>query len=108
MVSLMAASNSYAVVSPEGRGTASRGVERRPLPSLDGRRLGFVWDHMFHGDHLFDVLTDQIRQAWPTVRIVPHERFGNIHGPNETAVIGSLADRFREWRIDAAIVGVGA
>lgn len=102
----------YAVVSPSGRRAAV--AERTPLaprlPDLSGRTVAFVWDHVFKGDRMFDLFRDEATRRFPGVRFVAHEEFGNIHGnrQEEEEAVALLPQRLRAYRVDAAVVGVGA
>ena len=54
------AAPSYDVVWPG----APLGIERRELAprldTLDGKRIGFLWDYVFRGDELFPVLEREL------------------------------------------------
>jgi hypothetical protein len=88
-----------------GRHAAQRLAPR--LASLDGARIGFVWDDMFRGDELFPVLAAELSRRYPAIEIVGYEHFGNIHGPDEKAVVGRLGDELRRRQVDAIICGNG-
>ena len=97
----------FAVLSPEGVAQAIEQILPAPrLASFDGRTVAFVWDSMFKGDTMFEILAQQLRGVAPDVRFVGHEVFGDIHA-DHTAV-ADLPDRLREWSVDAAIVGICA
>jgi hypothetical protein len=74
--------------------------------SLEGRRIGFLWDYIFHGDEMFDEVKAQL--ADEDVAFVDYESFGNIHGHDERDVIKRLPGILRETRVDSVIVAVGA
>jgi hypothetical protein len=78
------------------------------LPTLDDRRVAFVWDEIFRGDEMFAVLTDALRARWPRVVFVGHEHFGNPEQRDGKAVIDALPGRLHEHHVDAVIAGVGA
>lgn len=80
------------------------------LPDLDGRRVAFVWDHVFKGEEMFGHFRTAAAKEFTDVEFVPHPTFGNIHGTTveEHDAVAKLAARLREHRIDAAVVGVGA
>jgi hypothetical protein len=88
-----------------------RGTQRTPLApriaTLDGRRIGFVWDYMFRGEEVFPALADELTRRYPGVEVVGYEAFGNVHGPDEAAVVGQLPAALRKERIDAVVVGNG-
>jgi len=96
----------YDVVWPK----SPLGVQRRRraprLDDLRGRRVAFVWEYMFRGDELFPELERLLRDDFG-VEVVPYEVFGNTHGPDADAVLATLPDLLRDWRVDAAVSGVG-
>lgn len=80
-----------------------------PRPDdLNGKTVAFVWDYVFRGDEMFPIIESALRAYYPDVNFVSFEAFGNIHGHDEPAVFEALPDRMREYRVDAALVGVGA
>jgi hypothetical protein len=100
----------FDVVSPLGRGRAAVGVEHRPLDTLDGKTVGFIWDYLFKGDEMFAAIERAVSAEHPDARFVDYPNFGNIHGssPDERANIGAIAARIREANVDAVVVAVGA
>lgn len=88
-----------------------RGVQRRRpatrLTSLDGARVGFVWDYMFRGEEIFPVVADALTARFPGVQIVGYDTFGNIHGPDEVALVEAMPGTLDEHSIDAVVVGNG-
>jgi hypothetical protein len=97
----------FAVFWPRAR----RHVGVRPLaPRLDtltGKRVACLWDYLFKGDRVFDLLEERLGAQFPGVRFVSWREFGNTHGTGERAVLASLPARFRELGVDAAISGMG-
>ncbi len=88
-----------------------RGVQVRRradrVPSLDGARVAFLWDHLFRGDELFPILADELRRRFPTIEIVDHTEFGNLHGADEKVRVGRLPDDLRTRGVDAVVSGMG-
>jgi hypothetical protein len=78
------------------------------LDTLDGKRVGFLWDYLFRGDHMFEELEDALRREYPTVTFVDYEAFGNIHGADEDEVIDRLPIVLRRTGVDSVIAAVGA
>lgn len=97
----------YEVVWPR----SPRGVQRRRraarLDDLTGKRVAFLWDHLFRGDELFPVLGDELRRRYPGVEIVDHTEFGNLHGGDEKVRVGRLPDDLRNRGVDAVVSGMG-
>jgi len=101
----------YDVLSPLGRTpVAAPAALADRLESLSGRRIAFVWDHVFHGDRMVERFERHADAQSLGLTLVPHERFGNIHGnaAEEHEAVDLLPRRLRDQRVDAAVVGVGA
>jgi hypothetical protein len=98
----------YDVVWPLGR-SATVNVPLNPrLPVPDGKKIGFVWDYVFRGDEMFELIAAELKHRFPTLEFIAYPQFGNIHGSDEREVIARLPDRLREEGVDAVIIGVGA
>lgn len=83
---------------------------RRPADRLDtlaGKRIGFAWDYLFRGEELFPVLAGELRRRFPGLEIVGHETFGNLHGPQEHALVAALPDTLARHGVDAVVSGNG-
>ena len=97
----------YDVVTPrpplgvQARNTAAR------LNTLEGKRIGFVWDYMFRGEEIFPALERALRERFPDIEVVGYDTFGNIHGPDEKALIAGLPTVMSQHLVDAVIVGNG-
>ena len=96
----------YAVVWPKSPLGVQRGRHAPRLDDLPGKRIAFVWEYMFRGDELFPELERYLRDTYDC-EIVGYEAFGNTHGPDEAAVVAVLPQKLRDWRVDAAVSGVG-
>ena len=77
------------------------------LATLEGARIGFLWDHLFRGDELFPVLDEELVQRYPGIEIVGHEVFGNTHGADEHERIAALPGELAARRVDAVVSGMG-
>lgn len=91
--------------------TAPTGTAAVPaMADLDGRTVAFLWDHLFKGPEMFDLVAESLRAEYPTMSFVGHEAFGNIHatGAEEARVLAEIPDKLRQWGIDAAVLAVGA
>lgn len=97
----------YEVVWPK----SPLAVQTRPLAerpdTLEGKRVGFLWDFLFRGHELFPVIEKELQNRFAGIEIVGYDEFGNTHGGDEAAVIAALPNRFRDHRIDAVVSGVG-
>ena len=101
-------SDSLDVLWPGGQSAvpAIRPAERPP--TLDGKRIGFLWDHMFRGDEIFPMLEGQLRDDFADVEFVGFDQFGSTFGGDEHAVLAALPERLEALRVDAVISGIGA
>ena len=104
---LVAMEPNYDVVWPKSPRGAQRHRAATRLATLDGARIGFVWDYMFRGEEIFPVIAEELRRRHPGVEIVGYDTFGNIHGPQEHALVEALPGTLDEHGIDAVVVGNG-
>lgn len=101
----------YEVLWPLGRHAGAAPTDLAPRSvDLAGKRVAFVWDHVFKGDLMFARFIRAAEARYPGMSFVDHPEFGNIHGTTaeEHDAVERLPARLREHRIDAAVVGVGA
>jgi len=106
---MIAPEQTFSVVWPGARATPQEQLlGHAGLQQLDGKTVAFVWDYMFRGDEMFELVARQIASQATGVRFIGPDVFGDIHGPEEREVVSALADRMRQYAVDAAIVGVGA
>jgi hypothetical protein len=78
------------------------------VTGLANKTVAFVWDHLFRGDEMFDLIRCSLASRFEGVRFVRHEEFGNVHGPDEREVVRALPEKLRALGVDAAVVAVGA
>ena len=82
---------SYDVVWPG----ALSGIEHRDLAprldTLEGKRIGFLWDYLFRGDELFPVLERELAARYEGATLVGSETFGNTHGDCTAAPVEPLS-----------------
>ena len=92
-----------------GGESAARPIEPAPRPaSLDGRRVGFLWNHMFRGEEIFPLVAERLEAEFQGVELVGFDAFGSTFGAGEHAVIDALPSRLRGLGVDAVISGIGA
>ena len=88
-----------------------RQVELQPLAkrldTLEGKTIAQLWDFVFRGDEVYALLEEGLRSRYPNIRWVSYKEFGSTHGGDEREVVASLARKFRELKVDAAISGMG-
>jgi hypothetical protein len=75
---------------------------------LGGRRIGFIWDYVFHGDVMFEEIQRELSARFEDITFVGHETFGNTHGHDEVEVLERLPELLRSTEVDSVILGVGA
>jgi len=98
----------YSVVAPVGRPTREQIVINSRLPEPDGKRVAFIWDHVFRGNEIFELVEGSLREQFPTMEFVPFTAFGNIHGEHERDAMADIPEVLRATKTDAVIAGVGA
>ena len=79
-----------------------------PLPSLGKARIAVLWDSLFRGDVCFEAVAEEVGKRHEGTVFVGYAEFGDFHGRNEERVLAELPGRLEEYRIDAAVIGVGA
>jgi hypothetical protein len=90
---------------------AARG-QARPLaprpPSLEGRRIAFLWDFLFRGDEICVVVEDELRKRFAGISFMGWQEIGNIHGGDERQIVAALPARLKAAGVDAVITSVAA
>jgi hypothetical protein len=98
---------SYEVVWPSSR----RGIQPHRaatrLETLEGKRIGFLWDYLFRGDELFPILEKELTNEFPGLEVIGYDEFGNTHGGNEAETIEGLPTALAQRQIDAVVSGMG-
>jgi len=76
------------------------------LSSLEGKTVAQLWDQLFKGDVVFDVLEEGLKQRIPGIKFVSWRDFGSTHGGEEKEVLARLPQRLKELGVDAVISGM--
>lgn len=76
------------------------------LASLEGKTVAQLWDYLFLGDQVFELLEEGLKAQFPGVRFVSWREFGSTHGGEEKAALAALPQRFKELGVDAVISGM--
>jgi len=76
------------------------------LASLQGKTVAQLWDQLFKGDVVFELLEEALKARFPDVKFVSWREFGSTHGGEEKAALAALPGRFRELGVDAVISGM--
>ena len=97
----------YEVLWPRSpRQQKVRALARRP-DTLNGKTVAQVWDYLFKGDQIFELLEEGLKKRFPGVKFVSWKEFGSTAGKDEREVVAALPQRFRELGVDAVISGMG-
>lgn len=96
-----------AVVWPGGSSTARRQSLAPRISTLEGKRIGFLWDYLFRGEEVFEILQQGLIARYPKVEFVGYEAFGSTYGVDERKVLDRLPAKLRDLGIEAVISGVG-
>ncbi|MEU7818442.1 hypothetical protein [Pseudonocardia sp. NPDC049154] len=100
----------FEAVWPLGR-TVLDAVEAGERPTqLGGRRVAYLWDELFRGPEMFEVISEVARERHGDVEFVEWETFGNFHASaaEEKRVLGELPELLRAHRVDLVVAAVGA
>ena len=97
----------YEVVWPRSERRLGVKALARRLDGLEGKTIAQLWDFLFRGDEVFELLEEGLKQRYPGVRFVGWREFGSTHGADEREILASLPQRFKAMGVDAAISGMG-
>jgi len=89
---------------------APRQMQQRKIAprvsSLDGKTVAQLWDFLFRGDKIFELLEEGLKARYPGIRFVSWREFGSTHGGEERAALALLPERFKALGVDAVISGM--
>jgi hypothetical protein len=97
----------FEVVWPLGRRIEAKARLTAGLADLNGKTVVELWDGVFRGDEIYPVLREELKKAYPDVKIVPYEAMGIPFGEIKDYV-KKLPAFLRANGADAVIAGVGA
>lgn len=95
-----------AIVWPLGRRQRIETVFADRLDDLSGKTIAEIWSYMWGGDVAFALIREALKRRYPDITIIPYTEFGNIHGPDENAVVAGLGEALKQRGVDAAILGI--
>jgi hypothetical protein len=98
----------FEVVWPRGKKAYADSDTVARVGDLSGKTVAAVWDYLFRGDEMFEIVSKQLAARYPGIRFVPHEAFGNVHGSKQRELVATLAEKLRLHEVDAVITSVGA
>jgi len=76
------------------------------LDNLEGKTVAQLWDQLFKGDVVFDLLEEGLKNRYPGIRFVSWRDFGSTHGGEEREVLAALPQRLKALGVDAVISGM--
>jgi len=76
------------------------------LESLEGKTVAQLWDQLFKGDVVFDLLEEGLKARFPGIRFVSWREFGSTHGGEEKEALAALPRRLKDLGVDAVISGM--
>lgn len=100
----------YEVVWPLGRRVFGEVEEHARPADLDGMTVAYLWDELFRGPEMFEIISEVARERYGDVSFVGWEEFGNFHASaaEEKRVLGELPELLRAHRVDLVVAAVGA
>lgn len=98
----------YDVVWPLGKPAYAARAPNQRVADLSNKVIGETWDYLFRGEEWFPILREELAKRYPGIRFVTYDTFGNLHGPNQRALIAKVPALLAEHKIDAVISGIGA
>lgn len=98
----------FQVVSPAAPATSKEKNVAKPLPDLNGKVIGELWNWAFRGDETFPLIEEELKSLYPDIKIISYKEFGNFHDPtHEAKMMAELPDKLKAAGVDAVIVGNG-
>lgn len=98
----------YSVVWPLGRKAFAESDTVRRVDDFSGKTVAAIWDYLFRGDEIFDIVSKKLAARFPGMRFVPYTVFGNTHGSEQRKLVAEVPAKLAEHRVDAVISLVGA
>jgi hypothetical protein len=102
----------YEVVSPLGEPVVNRIAMAPRLNTLEGKRIGEIWNGGFRGDESFPMIGKMLRERYPTLKLIPYTEFplvtiASLHPEKKEKTLEDLRTKIKEKGCDAAIIGNG-
>jgi hypothetical protein len=76
------------------------------LETLEGKTVAQLWDELFKGDVVFELLEEGLRKRYPGVNFVSWREFGSTHGGREHEALAALPQKLRARGVDAVMSGM--
>lgn len=77
------------------------------LDTLDGKTVCQLWDFLFRGDEVFELLESGLKERYPNVNFISWKEFGSTHGSDEREILANLPAKMKSLGVDAVISGMG-
>ena len=77
------------------------------LGSLEGKTVAQLWDFVFRGDEVYELLEEGLKARFPGVRFVSWREFGCTHGGKEKEALAALPARFKKLGVDTIRLETG-
>jgi hypothetical protein len=97
----------YQVVWPRGQKTSKTKSLSKRLDTLNGKTVGLLWDYVFRGEEIFNIIQNRLPMKFPGIKFVSYDNFGNIHDRDEVRVLAELPAKLEKYGCDAVISAVG-
>lgn len=103
----------YEAVSPLGEPVARTTPMAPRLETLEGKRIGEIWNGGFRGDETFPLIERLLRERYPTVTFVPYPEFSlttiaSLHPEQKAATLARVRTELLAKGCDAVLAGNGA
>lgn len=92
---------------PRARRTVEMKSLATKLATLEGKRIAFLWDYLFRGDEIFEIVKRELLKRFPDISFVDYETFGSTHGDDERQVLAALPEKLKQLQVDAVVSGMG-
>jgi hypothetical protein len=76
------------------------------LETLEGKTVAQLWDELFKGDIVFELLEEGLKKRYPKIKLVSWREFDSTHGGNEKAALAALPQKLRDFGVDAVMSGM--
>ena len=76
------------------------------LDDLEGKTVAQLWDQLFKGDVVFELLEEGLKKRYPGIKFVSWRDFGSTHGGEEREVLAALPQRLKDLGVDAVVSGM--
>ena len=104
----MATEATYEVVWPLGKKAIANTATVQRVADLRGKTVAAIWDYLFRGDEMFDIISRKLAETYPGMKFIRHEVFGNTHGSQQKELLAAVPAKLKEHRVDAVVSSVGA